>query len=148
MSIDAKSSVCGCELLSGSVKGSALCGVTAGVVTAEGAILVNVTAKSVRAGPGAIVYNVVDDSEEGLTLAPGEVLTTVFAEDGSQTLMRCTLQTDGKEAWSKVLEGNPSSFEEVHKRNKGVDPHKCEQMQFQAHDSVAEKLGAKRKRGS
>lgn len=37
-------------------------------VEAEGAVLVNVTARRIKAARGAIVYNVVDDSEVGVLL--------------------------------------------------------------------------------
>eukprot|EP01062_Namystynia_karyoxenos_P010963 TRINITY_DN13921_c0_g1_i2.p1 TRINITY_DN13921_c0_g1~~TRINITY_DN13921_c0_g1_i2.p1 ORF type:complete len:564 (+),score=237.27 TRINITY_DN13921_c0_g1_i2:86-1693(+) len=148
VSLDAVSSVSSCELHAGSVKGSALCNVTAGSLTAERAIIVNVTAKSVKAAPGSICYNVVDTSDEGIVLGEGEVLTTVFGEDGTQTRMKCKLDTDGKEQWSKRMEGNPLSFEEVHARNKGVDPVKCEQAQMKAHDEAAAQIGAKRRRAA
>ena len=67
------------------ISGSVLVGVNAGLVECDGAILINVTAKSVRAAPGSIVYNVVDESEAGLDLAAGQVMAGVFgvSESGS-----------------------------------------------------------------
>lgn len=49
----------------GSVKGAVLTNVVAAEVEAEGAVLVNVTARKIKAAKGAVVYNVVDDSEVG-----------------------------------------------------------------------------------
>eukprot|EP01065_Artemidia_motanka_P017022 TRINITY_DN2059_c1_g1_i1.p1 TRINITY_DN2059_c1_g1~~TRINITY_DN2059_c1_g1_i1.p1 ORF type:complete len:572 (+),score=158.24 TRINITY_DN2059_c1_g1_i1:115-1716(+) len=146
VAVDGESSVANCEIKSGAVAGAALCGVTATRVEAKGCILVNVTAKSIRAAPNSICYNVVDSSDEGIVLGEGEVLTTVFGEDGTQTRMRCSLSTDGKEQWSVRMPGNSMSFAEVHAANKGVDPVKCEKAQSRAHDEVAEVIGCKRKR--
>eukprot|EP01064_Diplonema_japonicum_P031776 TRINITY_DN5792_c0_g1_i5.p1 TRINITY_DN5792_c0_g1~~TRINITY_DN5792_c0_g1_i5.p1 ORF type:complete len:544 (+),score=110.27 TRINITY_DN5792_c0_g1_i5:45-1634(+) len=141
--IDAASCVASCTLHTGTVKASSLCNVTAGHIEADSCILVNVTAKSIKAAPGTIAYNVVDDSDEGLVLPAGKVITSVFAEDGSKITMQCQASVDGKDAWSKVLEGNPKSFEEVHAMNKGVDPTKCETAQKKAHANLATVIGSK-----
>jgi len=144
--VDGSSSLCSTTAKTGSIQGSSVASVTVDTVEATGCILVNVTAKKVKAAPGAICYNVVDDTDEGIVLGEGEVLTTVFGEDGSQKRMKCTLDTDGKEAWSVTLPGNPHSFQEIHAMNKGVDPVKAELAQIAAHDSTAAKLGLQRKK--
>jgi len=61
-----------------------LTNVTAQEVVADGAILVSVTAKKIRASPGSVVYNVVDDSEEGVVVGEKEVLVGVFDGAGAQ----------------------------------------------------------------
>ena len=135
--VDATSCVCSSELMAGNVESSALVNVTAGHVTAKNCLLVNVTAKKIVAEEGAIAYNVVDDSEEGLVLTKGkvcvrliylsknflpfseQVLTTVFAEDGSQIRVNSDMAgPDGKEAWSTILPGNTHNYEQLHKLNK------------------------------
>lgn len=139
--VDGSSSLCKVTAKQGAIQGSSVASVTVETIEATGAILVNVTAKKIKAAPGAICYNVVDDTDEGIVLGEGEVLTTVFGEDGSQKRMRCTLATDGKEAWSVTLPGNPHSFQEIHALNKGVDPVAAEKAQIAAHKSAAAKLG-------
>eukprot|EP01063_Lacrimia_lanifica_P038017 TRINITY_DN7976_c0_g1_i1.p1 TRINITY_DN7976_c0_g1~~TRINITY_DN7976_c0_g1_i1.p1 ORF type:complete len:528 (+),score=270.41 TRINITY_DN7976_c0_g1_i1:50-1633(+) len=139
---DANSSIACSNVAAGAIKGSVLCNVTAKEVQAEGAILVNCSAKKITAAPGAIAYNVVDDSEEGLVLEAGKVITSVFGEDGSVVRMNAHLSTDGKDAWKKVLEGNEYSFEQMHAKNKGVDPVKAEAAQRAAHEELAKKIAA------
>eukprot|EP01061_Rhynchopus_euleeides_P009164 TRINITY_DN182_c36_g1_i1.p2 TRINITY_DN182_c36_g1~~TRINITY_DN182_c36_g1_i1.p2 ORF type:complete len:553 (+),score=262.79 TRINITY_DN182_c36_g1_i1:90-1661(+) len=143
--VDAGCSVASSELMGGEVSESALCNVTAGNITAKKCILVNVTAKKIVAEEGAIAYNVVDNSEEGLVLTKGKIVTTVFAEDGTQSRVHADMAgPDGKDAWSTVLPGNSHSYEQFHKLNKGVDPLKCEAAQRAAHKELAKTLGSKR----
>lgn len=42
-------------------------------IEADGCIMVNVTADSIIARPGSIIYNIVDDSDFGLELNEGQV---------------------------------------------------------------------------
>lgn len=55
----------------------------------------NVTADRIIARPGSIVYNIVDESEDGLDLNHGQVLAGVFSDDGSQIVMRSSTTIDG-----------------------------------------------------
>ena len=71
--IDSQSTIASSTLVRGSVEQSALCNVTAADIEANGCILVNVTAKKIRASPGTIAYNIVDESDEGLILSDGKV---------------------------------------------------------------------------
>jgi hypothetical protein len=66
--------------------------------TLQGCVLVNVTARSIRAAPGAVIYNVTDDSTEGLTAAAGEVIVGIW-EAGQQRLIRSSSSIDGGKAW-------------------------------------------------
>jgi hypothetical protein len=61
--VDDVSVLSSCVMGRGSVTSSALTNVMAETVDCEGAVLVNVTAKSIKAARGAIIYNVVSDSE-------------------------------------------------------------------------------------
>lgn len=63
VTVDASSVLTSCSLSDGKVSGCALTNVTAESIEAESAVLVNVTARKVKAGKGAVIYNVVDDSE-------------------------------------------------------------------------------------
>lgn len=68
----------------GTVTNSVLTNVTAEYLEADSALLVNVTAKKVRAAPGSVIYNVVDDSEDGIVVGEKEVLVGVFDGNGTQ----------------------------------------------------------------
>jgi hypothetical protein len=103
--------------LSGSIKNSVLCNVRCRYIDADGCILINVTADKIIARPGSIIYNVVDDSESGLNLTDGQVLTGVFSDNGDQLVMKSSVSVDGGKAWEKKLEWNPYSFEEVYNMN-------------------------------
>ena len=72
----------------GTVKNSVLCNVKCKYIDADGCILINVTAESIVAKPGSIVYNIIDESEFGLDLSDGQV-----NEHSSQSLCaKLTLQ--------------------------------------------------------
>lgn len=43
----------------------------------------------------SVIYNVTEDSEEGLVLEEGQVLAGVFGADGSQLVVKSDLSTDG-----------------------------------------------------
>jgi hypothetical protein len=112
----------------GTVRNSVLCNVRCRYIEADGCILINVTADSIIARPGCIVYNIVDESEYGLDLSEGQVLSGVFADDGSQTIMRSATTIDGGKAWSEHLEWNPKTFEDVYKNNANADPIALERV--------------------
>jgi hypothetical protein len=66
--------------------------------TLQGCVLVNVTARRIRAAPGAVIYNVTDDSTAGLTAAAGEVIVGIW-QAGQQTVLRSAASIDGGKAW-------------------------------------------------
>lgn len=105
----------------GTIKQSVLTNVSAVSVEAEGAVLVNVTARKVVAGRGAVLYNVVDESEEGLVLGPKEVLVGVFDAHGKQQLMTSSFENDGGVWWKKEIRDGQPSFEAVYLANRDVD---------------------------
>lgn len=118
------------------VKNSVLCNVRCNYIDAEGCILVNVTADSIIAKPGSIIYNIVDDSGEGLDVSHGQVLAGVFSSDGSQMLMKSSTHIDGGRAWEQRLEWNPKTFEDVYNMNTNADPINLEQSISTAHSST------------
>jgi hypothetical protein len=70
--------------------------------TLQGCVLVNVTARRIRAAPGAVIYNVTDDSTSGLTAAAGEVIVGIWEagqQQQQQTLIRSSATIDGGKAW-------------------------------------------------
>lgn len=60
----------------------------------QGAILVNVTARSVKLGKGCIVYNITDDTEAGITLADGDVMVGIVTADGKQQIIHSNIEKD------------------------------------------------------
>ena len=61
--VDDVSVLSAARLATGAVTGSVLTNVAVLSIEADGAVLVNVTARKVKAARGAVIYNVVDDSE-------------------------------------------------------------------------------------
>lgn len=100
----------------GSVAKSVLCSVTARTVEADEAIVVACAARRIVAGKGAVVYNVRDDSEEGVVVPDGGVLVGV--EGG---VLKSRRDLCGGKVWKTIVEGNDASFEDVHKRNQNAD---------------------------
>jgi hypothetical protein len=119
----------------GSIKNSVLCNVKCHHIEADGCILINVTADSIVAKPGSVIYNIVDDSDEGLDVSNGQVLAGVFSSDGSQMLMKSTTNIDGGRAWERQLEWNPKTFEDVYMMNTDANPIDLERSITQAHTS-------------
>jgi hypothetical protein len=78
-------------------------------------LIVNVTAKKISA-KGALLYNVVDDSEDGITLTDGQARADVLIA-GERVVLLCEIEHDGRVSWKTVLPNNSMSFEEVWKKN-------------------------------
>ena len=89
------SSEIGSETRASSIEKSVLVNVRSKFIEANGAILINVTASKIVAQPGSIIYNVIDDSEEGLVVEAGQVLAGVFRDDGSQIVVKSLNSIDG-----------------------------------------------------
>jgi len=112
----------------GEVSSSVVLGVTAQEVKAEGAVLVNTCAKRILASKGAVAYNVVDTSEEGLVLGPQEVRAGVFTTDPKHPYFEMrsnTAEVDGGKAFRERVCGNTMSFQEVYDLNCGMDVTAC-----------------------
>jgi hypothetical protein len=139
--IDTQSCISSCHLGTqqsqqtscGSIKNSVLCNVRCKYIDVDGCILVNVTADRIYARPGCIVYNVIDESAEGLDLIHEQVLAGVFTDDGNQLVMRSHTKIDGGKAWKQDLEWNPKTFEDIYNMNTNADPIKIERQSSSAH---------------
>lgn len=126
---------------SGSVTGSVLASVSALSVEADGAIIVNCTAKHIKAGKNAILYNLVDDSEEGIVAGDGDVIVGVTEEDGTTMNLRSKHDICGGEAWKKVLEWNSMSFEQVHGKLKDSNVSAIDKKRKDLHKQAASSFG-------
>ena len=109
-------------------------------VDANGCLLINVTAKRVQA-TNCVVYNVVDDSETGLVLPDGAVVTNVFAPDGAPKLTQTSsTTTDGGKVFKVKMTQNPHSFADVYKMNQTVDVKAAYAAGAKAHADAKKKL--------
>lgn len=141
--VDASSVVTGSAARSGSVASSAVAGVCVAELQAEGAVIVNVCAKRVVAAKGAVIYNVVDSSEEGIVLAENEVRVGVFTLDKDRPYfeMRSNVaEIDGGKAFTEKVCGNEFSFQGVYDLNHGVDVTACAQAAREAFRKRKESL--------
>ncbi len=124
----------------GSIVQSVLTNVSAQSIEAEGAVLVNVTAKKVKAARGAVLYNVVDDSEEGLVLGPEDVLVGVYDAAGKEQRMESHFEKDGGVWWKKEIRPGQPTFETVYLSNRDVDVAFIEARSQAAHAKLREAL--------
>lgn len=134
--VDASSVLSSVSLGSGRVSESVLTNVAAAEIEADGAVLVNVTARRIKAGRGAVIYNVVDDSEEGLVLGEKEVLVGVFDGSSKQLRMQSAFDKDGGEWWKKAIRDGQPTFEQVYNANKDVDVSGIEAGSQAAHSAL------------
>jgi len=141
--VDAASVVSTSSFSTGSVSSSSILGVHTGEIKAEGAVLVNCCAKKIVAGKGAVAYNVVDTSDEGLVLGENEVRVGIFSVKEGQSYfeMRSNVATiDGGKTFKERVCGNERSFQEVYDLNCGVDVTACGAAAKAARQSFAEVL--------
>jgi len=138
--LDASSSAADVTVAAGRATRSVLACVRATAVSAEGAVLVNVTARSITAHPDSIAYNVVDDSDEGLVLAAGDVVTDVFLEDGTKIRQKSNLAHDGGKVWKVALDANRYSFEQIYKMNLSTNVADAAAVSAAAHAELAARL--------
>jgi len=127
-----------CKLGSGSVTDSVLSKVSAKEINADGAIIVNCVAPKITAGKGAILYNLIGDTE--IVAPPGRVCVAVTSEDGTSMEIASKMDIDGGKAWKKVVEGNPLSFEDVRNQNMNADISKVDQKRKEAFALFTEKI--------
>ena len=60
-----------------------------------------------------MLYNVVDDSEDGLSLPDGAVRADICMPGKGKVVMTSSVGTDGGTMWKVRMDGNDMSFEEV-----------------------------------
>eukprot|EP00606_Chrysophyceae_sp_TOSAG23-5_P000163 GSChrysophyteH2.ASY1.ANO1.1020.1 assembled CDS len=124
---------------SGAVKGSVLTNVFCKNIEADGCILMNVTADSIVAKPGSIIYNIV--STEALVAEAGDVITGVTTADGTQTIIRSKMSIDGGKVWDSKVEGNEFTFGQVHGTvNATADPSELESINARLHAEARETI--------
>merc|ERR1711976_503915 len=64
----------------GSIASSVVANTDCNELCVEGAVIVGVCAKKIKAAKGAVAYNVCDSSEQGLVLGENEVRVGIFTE--------------------------------------------------------------------
>lgn len=101
-SVDGLSCISSSSIGTGSVKNSLLSNVKCNHIDAEGCILINVTANSIIARHGCIIYNIADGTRDGVTISAGQVLAGVFKKDGTHTRINSSISTDGG-SYSRLL---------------------------------------------
>eukprot|EP00982_Pelagococcus_subviridis_P010327 30987-Pelagococcus_subviridis.AAC.3 len=107
----------------------------------RGCLLINVTARSIKAR-NCVIYNVVDDSEDGLVLPDGAVLTNVFVPGREKLVQSSSTTTDGGKVFKVRLTPNPFSFEGVYKMNQSTDVKEAYKLGAEAHADLAKELNA------
>jgi len=134
---DGVSVISACKIQSGTISNSVISGVEAIDVSLDGAIVVNCTAKKITAGKNAILYNLVNDSDEGIVAGEGDIIVSVTDESGKMEELRSKHSICGGEAWKKVVEGNKISFEQVHANNMNSNVSAIEKKRKEIFDNVS-----------
>ena len=111
-----------------------------GELRSKGSVLVNVSAKKAECN-GSMLYNVFDDSEEGVRAGPGAVRADVILPDGKKLSMLTELTRHSGNDWKVKLDGNELSFEEVYKLNLSANTTAVLQQMEAAHTAVAATRG-------
>ncbi|GAX14381.1 hypothetical protein FisN_11Hh161 [Fistulifera solaris] len=125
------------------VTSSLIAGVVCPNLECDGAIVVNCTAKSIKAGNGAILYNLMS---EGDIVADAGHVEVGLAEikDGDvnfDSVLKSRLDIDGGDAWKMKLDMNDLSFEDVHTKNKNADITIIASKRKEMADKLAASLG-------
>jgi hypothetical protein len=139
VTVDAQSVIAMSEIGAGNVSKSVLTRVRCKYIEADGCILVNVTADRVIAKPGSILYNVCCAGT--LTGDAKDIHAGVTKADGTQVIIRSSLNIDGGKAWDDKVEGNEYSFGEVHGTlNAGASPLELEAVNARMHADAWESI--------
>jgi hypothetical protein len=141
VTVDEASYVFGSKVKTGSITNSILAQVSAAEINADGAIIVNCAAKKITAGKGAILYNLIDDSAEGIVAVAGQVMVATTDEAGTSTLLKSRMDIDGGQAWKIKLDDNALSFEDVHLKNKDSNIREIQKKRQENYDKVVATLG-------
>lgn len=137
--VDESSRVFGCTIKEGGfIKGSAMAGVTAKIVEAEGAIIVNCVAPKIVAGKGSILYNLISDEE--IIAEAGAIIVEVMEESGDKYILKSDMNTCGGNAWKVKLPMNDFSFEQVHGKNQDANITVIEGKRQELYKKVAASL--------
>lgn len=134
------------EVKSGTISKSVLASVRALEIQADGAILVNCCAKKIVAGPGSIIYNIMDDSDEGVVAKDGEVIVAVTDESGASMRLHSHMDIDGGKVWKTQLDMNEMSFEDVRNKNMDANIGEIQKKRQAKFDALSEAMGLKKAR--
>lgn len=141
-SLDDKSYVICSQLGSDSkVTSSLIANVACPAVEADGAIIVNCAAPSIKAGKGAILYNLLSEDEP--IVADAGVVQVGLS---SGKVLKSRIDIDGGKAWKEILPENEMSFEQVHGANKGADIGALAKERAEKYNALVQKLGLKRQK--
>jgi len=139
--VDDESRLSCCKIKTGSITNSVMAGVEAIDVTADGAIIVNCTARKIVAGKNAILYNLIDDSEEGIIAGEGDVIVSVTEESGEMMELRSKHSICGGDAWKEKVAGNGMTFEEVMVKNFNSNVTKIEEKRRELFKKTSSSFG-------
>ena len=139
--VDDKSFISSCKIGSGSINESVIAGVEAPEVDINGAIVVNCTAKKIVAPKNCILYNIIDESDEGIVASEGDVIVAVTEEDGKMMQLRSKHSICGGKAWKQKVEGNDMTFEEVMFKNFGSNVTEIEKKRSELFKKASSSFG-------
>ena len=103
VTVDDLSCISSSNIGSGSVKNSLLSNVRCNHIDVDGCVLINVTANSIVAKQGCIVYNIADGSADGINITEKVVLAGVFSEDGTHKRMESSTDIDGGKYLTRTM---------------------------------------------
>jgi hypothetical protein len=143
VAVDGTASLFSCKAKSGTVGAHATMAAVEAqeIQIGDDAIVVNCAAKKIVAGKGAVLYNIVDESEEGITAEDGDVFVSVGNVDGSSMLLKSKITICGGNAWKQVLDGNIMSFEDVHTQNRDADVSTIEKKRKELFKKASSSFG-------
>jgi hypothetical protein len=95
VTVDELSCISSSSISSGTITNCVLSNVRCNNIDAIGSILINVTANSIYARDGSVIYNIADNTSEGINITEGKVLAGVFSKDGSHMVVNSSISTDG-----------------------------------------------------
>jgi hypothetical protein len=140
VALDANSFVFGSKVAAGSIQNSLLASSQAAEITADGAIIVNCVARKITAGPGAILYNIMDQSEAGIVAGAGEIQVAVTDETGHAKILKSRMDVDGGQAWKIQLPQNDVTFEQVHQQNQNANIQVIQALRQAKFEEIAQTL--------
>lgn len=139
--VDDASMISASKIKSGTITNSVIAGVESLDVSIDGAIVVNCTARKIVASKNAILYNIIDDSDEGIIAGEGDVIVSVTEESGEMMELRSKHSICGGKAWKDKVEGNTMTFEEVMYKNFGANVTEIEKKRNELFKKTSSSFG-------
>lgn len=138
--VDNSSVVSATTAKTGKISCSVVANVTCKDIAADNALLVGCSATKIVAGRNSIGYNLVDESDAGITLAENEVRVGVFTLDRPYFEMKSDVaKTDGGKVFKEKVHGNNLSFQDVYDLNHNTDVTACSKKAQEARDNFKKK---------